>query len=160
VLHELREQGVIGAIGAGMNQAGMLGRFAREADMDVFLCAGRYTLLDQSALRELLPACEAKGLSLVIGGLLNSGILSDPSPGARFNYEEAPPEWLMRAQGIRRVCERHGVPLLAAAMQFPLAHPRVAGILAVSGDAIDDAYVQKWIKALRLEAIWDRVPSL
>lgn len=130
VLHELRDQGVVGAIGAGMNQAGMLARFAREADMDVFLCAGRYTLLDQSALPELLPACETRGITLVIGGLLNSGILADPTAGARFDYETAPPELLARAQGIRDVCQRHDVPLLAAAMQFPLAHPRVAGILA------------------------------
>lgn len=130
VLHELREQGVIGAIGAGMNQAEMLARFARETDMDVFLCAGRYTLLDQSALAELLPACETRGISLVIGGLMNSGILVNPDPGARFDYEEAPAEWLTRAQGIRAVCERHHVPLRAAAMQFPLAHPRVAAILA------------------------------
>ena len=130
VLHELRAQGVIGAIGAGMNQAEMLARFAREADMDVFLCAGRYTLLDQSGLAELLPACAAKSISLVIGGILNSGILSDPRPGARFDYAEASPAWLTRAQGIRDVCARHDVPLLAAAMQFPLAHPTVAGILA------------------------------
>ena len=100
-LHDLRDQGVIGAIGAGMNQAEMLARFAREADMDVFLCAGRYTLLDQSALAELLPACEVRGISLVIGGLLNSGILANPTPGARFDYEEAPAELLARAQGIR-----------------------------------------------------------
>ncbi|MCY7417505.1 MAG: aldo/keto reductase [Chloroflexi bacterium] len=129
-LHVLRAQGVIGAIGAGMNQAEMLSRFVHEADMDVFLCAGRYTLLDQSGLVELLPACEARGSSLVIGGLLNSGILADPSPGARFDYAVASPDVLARAQGIREVCERHDVPLLAAAMQFPLAHPRVASILA------------------------------
>ena len=91
-LHELRAQGVVGAIGAGMNQAEMLARFARETDMDVFLCAGRYTLLDQSALPELLPACEARGISLVIGGLLNSGILANPAPGARFDYPGGPAE--------------------------------------------------------------------
>jgi D-threo-aldose 1-dehydrogenase len=130
VLHELRDQAVIGAIGAGMNQTEMLTRFAREADMDVFLCAGRYTLLDQSALADLLPMCETRGISLVIGGLLNSGILANPTPGARFDYEAAPIELLARAQGIRDVCQRHDVPLLAAAMQFPLAHPRVASILA------------------------------
>jgi len=130
VLHDLRDEGVVGAIGAGMNQAEMLTRFAREADMDVFLCAGRYTLLDQSALAELLPACEPRGISLVIGGLLNSGILADPTAGARFDYEMAPATLLERAQGIRDVCQRHDVPLLAAAMQFPLAHPRVASILA------------------------------
>lgn len=130
VLHDLRDQGVIGAIGAGMNQAAMLARFAREADMDILLCAGRYTLLDQSALVELLPACEARGISVVVGGVLNSGILVNPVPGALFDYQEAPSAWLARAQGIRAACDRHGVPLLAAAMQFPMAHPRVAGILA------------------------------
>jgi D-threo-aldose 1-dehydrogenase len=153
-LHELREQGVIRAIGAGMNQAEMLTRFAHEADMDVFLCAGRYTLLDQSGLAELLPACDAKGISLVIGGLMNSGVLANPTPGARFDYQEVRPEVLARAQGIRSVCERHGIPLLAAAIQFPLAHPRVAAILAgVRQPAHLDAYPE----GMRLpiaDALW------
>jgi len=158
-LHDLRAQGVIGAIGAGMNQAEMLARFARDTDMDVFLCAGRYTLLDQSALPELLPACEARGISLVIGGLLNSGILADPAPGARFDYQAAPEGVLARAQGIRDVCRRHQVPLLAAAMQFPLAHPRVASILA---GVRRPAHLDDYPAGMRLpipDALWDDLRS-
>lgn len=127
-LHELRAQGVVGAIGAGMNQAEMLARFAREGDFDVFMVAGRYTLLDQAALPELLPLCEEKGISVVAVGLMNSGILADPRPGARFDYAAAPPELIERAQHLDSVCERHGVDLKTAAIQFPLGHPSVASV--------------------------------
>jgi D-threo-aldose 1-dehydrogenase len=129
-LEQLRAEGVVRAIGAGMNQAEMLARFAREGDFDVFLLAGRYTLLDHSALRELLPVAAARGVSIVAGGLMNSGLLADPRPGATFNYSPAPPELLARAQRLRDVCERHRVPLRAAAIQFPLAHPAVTSIVA------------------------------
>jgi D-threo-aldose 1-dehydrogenase len=129
-LHGLREQGVVGAIGAGMNQAEMLARFAREGDFDVFLVAGRYTLLDQAALPELLPLCVEKGISVVAGGAMNSGLLADPKPGARFNYAPAPPDLVARAQRIRAVCERHDVPIKAAAIQFALAHPAVVSLVA------------------------------
>ena len=81
-LHRMREEGLIGAIGAGMNQSAMLARFAREGDFDVFLLAGRYTLLDQEALPELLPLCVERGIAIVLGGVMNSGILADPRPGA------------------------------------------------------------------------------
>jgi D-threo-aldose 1-dehydrogenase len=129
-LDRLRAEGVVRAIGAGMNQAEMLARFAREGDFDVFLVAGRYTLLDQAALPEFLPLCVAKGIAVVIGGVMNSGILADPRTGARFNYAPAPPELIEQAQRIKAVCERHGVPLRAAAIQFPLAHPAVAALVA------------------------------
>lgn len=129
-LAELREEGVVGAIGAGMNQAEMLTRFVREAGIDVVLCAGRYTLLDQGALDELLPACLERSVSVVIGGVMNSGLLADPSPSSHFNYGPVPAEWLDRALRLKAVCERHDVPLRAAAIQFPLAHPAVASILA------------------------------
>jgi len=129
-LHRLREQGVIGAIGAGMNQSAMLARFARETEMDAFLVAGRYTLLDQDALPELLPLCVARGISVLIGGAMNSGVLADPRPGAHFDYGPAGPDVLERAQRLAATCLRHGVPLRAAAMQFPLAHPAVAGLIA------------------------------
>ena len=129
-LHRLREQGVIGAIGAGMNQSAMLARFARETEMDAFLVAGRYTLLDQDALPELLPLCVARGISVLIGGAMNSGVLADPRPGAHFDYGPAGPAVLERAQRLAATCLRHGVPLRAAAMQFPLAHPAVAGLIA------------------------------
>jgi D-threo-aldose 1-dehydrogenase len=129
-LHRLREQGVVRAIGVGMNQSAMLVRFARETQVDAFLVAGRYTLLDQDALPELLPSCAERGISVLIGGAMNSGVLADPRPGAHFDYGPAGPEVLDRARRLATTCERHGVPLRAAAVQFPLAHPAVAGLIA------------------------------
>jgi D-threo-aldose 1-dehydrogenase len=128
-LDRLRGEGVIGAVGAGMNQAEMPARFAREARMDCFLIAGRYTLLDQAALTELLPLCVERGVGIIVGGVYNSGLLADPRPGATFNYRPAPREWLERAQRLKAVCDRHQTPLMAAALQFPLAHPAVATVL-------------------------------
>ncbi len=127
---ELRSQGVIGAVGVGMNGWQMLARFARDGEFDCFLMAGRYTLLDQSALPELLPLCESRDIGVVIGGPYNSGILaSDLSPGATYFYDEAPPEVLERARSIGAVCDRYGVPLKAAALQFCLAHPAVVSVI-------------------------------
>jgi D-threo-aldose 1-dehydrogenase len=128
-LDRLRADGVIGAVGAGMNQAEMLTRFAREGDFDCFLLAGRYTLLDQVALEELLPECLERGIAIIAGGVYNSGILADPKPGAHYNYQTAPTHLIERAQRIRDVCSRHGVPLKAAAMQFPLGHPAVTCVV-------------------------------
>lgn len=129
-LARLRETGVVGAIGAGMNQSAMLARFAREGDFDVFMVAGRYTLLDQDALTDLLPLCEERGIAVVVGGVMNSGILADPRPGSRFNYVPAREDLLERAQRLAAVCARHEVPLKAAAIQFPLAHPAVVSLVA------------------------------
>jgi D-threo-aldose 1-dehydrogenase len=128
-LDRLRAEGVIGAVGAGMNQAEMLTRFAREGDFDCFLLAGRYTLLDQVALKELLPECLKRGIAIIAGGVYNSGILADPKPGAHYDYQSAPAELLERAQSIRNVCARHGVPIKAAALQFPLGHPAVTCVV-------------------------------
>ena len=129
-LYDLRSQGVVGAVGAGMNQCPMLARFAREADPDCFLLAGRYTLLDQSGLEELLPLCVEKGIGIVLGGPYNSGILaSDLSDDTTFDYLPAPREVVERARRIKDVCGRHGVPLKAAALQFGLAHPAVAATI-------------------------------
>ena len=129
-LDELRADGVVGAIGAGMNQAQMLARFAREADFDCFLLAGRYTLLDQVGLDELLPLCLERGIAISVGGAFNSGILAGPQPGATFNYAPAPAALVERARRIGEVCSRWGVPLKAAALQFPLGHPAVVSVLA------------------------------
>jgi D-threo-aldose 1-dehydrogenase len=127
---KLREQGAIGAIGAGMNQPEMLARFAREGDFDCFLLAGRYTLLDQSALHELFPLCIQKRIGIIIGGPYNSGILATGAqPGAVFTYKTAPPEIMDRVRQIEEVCGAHGVPLKAAALQFPLAHKAVVSII-------------------------------
>jgi D-threo-aldose 1-dehydrogenase len=129
-LARLREDGIVRAIGAGMNQSPMLARFAREGEFDVFMLAGRYTLLDQEALTELLPLCVERGIAIAVGGVMNSGILADPRPGARFNYVLADEERLERAQRLAAVCTRYGVSLKAAAVQFPLAHPAVASVVA------------------------------
>lgn len=128
-LAELRSQGVTRAISAGMNQAAMLARFAAEADFDCFLVGGRYTLLDQSALAELLPACAERGIGLLVGGVYNSGILANPEPGARYDYEPADQDLLARAQRLAAVCARHDVPLKAAAIQFPFGHPAVTSVV-------------------------------
>ena len=129
-LADLRSQGVVTAIGAGMNEWEMPARFAREADFDCFLVAGRYTLLDQTALAEFLPLCQQKGISVILGGPYNSGILaSDLSPEATYQYAKAPPDILDRARRVRAICDLYGVPLNAAALQFGLAHPAVASTI-------------------------------
>ncbi|MFE7617617.1 aldo/keto reductase [Streptomyces sp. NPDC057496] len=140
-LERLRAQGLVGAIGAGMNQTEMLTRFLRDTDVDVVLCAGRHTLLDQSALTELLPEAAARGRGVVVGGVFNSGLLADPRPGATYDYTAAPQALLDRALRIRAVTENHGVPLRAAALHYPLAHPAVAGVLVGtrSPDEVRDA---------------------
>lgn len=125
-LAELKSQGVIGAIGAGMNQAEMLRDFAKNADFDCFLLAGRYTLLDQIALKELLPLCQQKNISIIIGGAYNSGILATGAvEGAHYNYEPAPPEIMEKTRKIEAVCTRFNVSMKAAALQFPFGHPTV-----------------------------------
>jgi D-threo-aldose 1-dehydrogenase len=129
-LERLRDEGVIAAVGAGMNQAEMLVRLAREARFDCFLLAGRYTLLDQSGLTQLLPLCLDAGIAVIIGGVFNSGILADPERRQIYDYRAAPPDVVARALRIRAVCERNDVPLKAAAIQFPLGHAAVASVLS------------------------------
>lgn len=129
-LDKLRSQGAIRAVSAGMNQSEMLARFAREGDFDCFLLAGRYSILEQGAMDELFPLCAKKNIGIMLGGTYNSGILaSDLSPGAKFNYADAPPDVLERARGLQTVAARHNVSLKAAASQFALAHPQVTCII-------------------------------
>jgi len=128
-LDRLRKEGSIKAVGAGMNQAEMPARFAREADFDCFLLAGRYTLLDRTGALELLPLCEERGIAIIAGGVFNSGILANPGPGATFDYRAAPADLVRQAERLHATCERHGVELKAAAIQFPLRHPAVASVL-------------------------------
>ncbi|MEU9352027.1 aldo/keto reductase [Streptomyces griseoloalbus] len=136
-LERLRTEGVVGAIGAGMNQSAMLTRFVRDTDVDVVLCAGRYTLLDQSALTDLLPAALDHGTSVVLGGAFNSGLLADPVPGATYNYVRAPAEMLDRALRMKDAAERHGTTLRAAALAFCAAHPAVASVLVGARSAAE-----------------------
>ena len=125
-LDELRRSGVVRAIGIGVNERGVLLEALEWGDWDAFLLAGRYTLLEQAPLDDLLPKCLSSGVSIVVGGPLNSGILAGRDT---WNYKAAPPEVVARVDAIRRVCDRHQVPLATAALQFPLAHPAVAAII-------------------------------
>jgi D-threo-aldose 1-dehydrogenase len=131
-LAELRAQGVIGAVGAGMNQAPALARFAREADVDCLLLAGRFTLLDHTGARELLRLCEQREVALIVGGVYNSGILAGPAGRATFDYRPAPPELRERVDRLEAACAARDVPLMAAAIQFPFRAPAVASVLSGS----------------------------
>jgi D-threo-aldose 1-dehydrogenase len=129
-LADLRSQGVIKAVGVGINQWQMLCDFAEAGDFDYFLLAGRYTLLDQDSMARLLPLCEKRSVSLVVGGPYNSGILATGAVGgATYDYHPATPEILDRVRRMEAVCARHGVALQAAALQFPLHNPLVASII-------------------------------
>lgn len=140
VLANLRDAGEIAAIGVGMNWSEPLAQFATEADFDVFLLAGRYTLLEQDSMDDLLPRMQENNVSLVAGGVYNSGLLVDPTPDATYDYQPAPPEVVERAQDLKSVCDDFGVPLRAAAIQFPLHHPVVACVVvgARTPEQLDD----------------------
>ena len=124
-LAELRGQGVVGAIGAGMNSATALTWLVERCDLDCVLAAGRYTLLDDSAAESLFPLCLRRGVAVLAGGVFNSGILAGADDGATYDYAPAPPATLTRARRMRDACARYGVPLAAAALQFTLRHPAV-----------------------------------
>ncbi len=127
---ELRDQGVISAIGAGVNEWESCQWLAERGDFDLFLLAGRYTLLEQEALNSFLPLCEDRGIGIVIGGPYNSGILATGAkPGAFYNYDPAPQEILDRVNRIEAICGRHDVRMLDAAFQFPLLHPSVVSVI-------------------------------
>ena len=129
-LHRLRAEGVVRAIGVGMSDTQILDRFARETEIDAILLAGRYTLLNQTASVDLLPTCGRRGITVIAGGVMNSGILADPGAAGRYDYRRAPAAVVDRAHAIAAICERHGVPIKAAAIQFPLRDPAVAGLVA------------------------------
>jgi D-threo-aldose 1-dehydrogenase len=127
-LRTLQREGLVGAIGLGVNDVRIVLDVLREAELDVLLLAGRYSLLDHGALPELLPLCVARGVRVALGGAFNSGLLATGTRGtqvARFNYAPATREWIERTARIEAIGDAHGVPLRAAALQFPLAHPAI-----------------------------------
>lgn len=130
-LTELRDQGLVGAIGAGMNEWEYPLELARAGDFDAFLLAGRYTLLEQDSL-PFMDYCAQNEISVVIGGVYNSGLLANPKVGAHDNYAPVSSERLERAFALQKVCEQHGIPLRAAALQFPLFHPAVSSVLTAA----------------------------
>jgi D-threo-aldose 1-dehydrogenase len=134
-LARLKAEGTIAGFGLGVNEWQVCADALAHTDLDVLLLAGRYTLLDQTALPELLPLCVKRRTRVVVGGPFNSGILATgtrPADGRTvyFNYAPAPPDIIARAAAIESLCASHGVPLKAAALQFPRAHPAVACVLA------------------------------
>ena len=140
-LVELKSQGIIRGIGAGMNQWEMEAEFARQAEFDCFLLAGRYSLLEQGPVHEFLPLCERKKISVFLGGVFNTGILATGAVrGARYQYAEAPPEMMDKTRKIEVVCARHSIMLKSAALQFPLAHPAVKSLVVgmVTPQEIDE----------------------
>lgn len=137
-LVSLREQGVVRAIGGGLNEWEACEDFARAGDFDCFLLAGRYTLLDQTSLDSFLPLCQERGIGIILGGPYNSGILATGAvDGAMYDYAPASPEILERTRAIERICASHDVPLRAAALQFPLSHPMVATVIPGARDVAE-----------------------
>ena len=129
-LDKLRSDGTVKAIGCGVNEADMCERFVRAADFDVMLLAGRYSLLEQPALASFLPLALEKNVGVILAGVLNSGILATgPAAGAKYNYVDAPADVLAKVSAIQKVCERHGVPLLRAALHFATLHPAVVTVI-------------------------------
>lgn len=167
-LIELREQGVISAVGAGMNQWEMEWSFAKNSDVNCFLLAGRYTLLEQTSL-DFLDWCTENEVSIFLGGVYNSGILvTGPVAGAKYNYEDAPAEILAKVGRLQEVTERHGVPLHIAALHFAGAHPAIASLVigsASAGEADDNRAIwdegtpaQMWQELRENELIEARAP--
>ena len=156
-LEELRAQGLVRAIGAGMNQAPALARLVREADLDCVLLAGRYTLLDRSAAAGLLPACAERGVAVIAGGVFNSGILAG---GATYDYAPAPAAVVARVRRMRAACERHGASLTAAALQFPLRHPAVACVLVGARSPAELREAARLLADLVPAALWDELERL
>lgn len=129
-LQELKEGGAIGAIGAGINELGMIPRLLELCDLDFFLLALKYTLGEQETLDSELPLCVERDVGIIIGAVFNSGLYATgPVPGAKYNYADPTPEQTDKARRIAAVCESHDVPLIAAALQFPLLHPQVTCVI-------------------------------
>ena len=137
ILHTLKSQGVIKAIGVGLNFPDIAMRIMSEVDLDIALIAGRYTLLDQSAQSELLPYALEKKVDITIGGVFNSGVLANPVKGATFEYLPASDEIITRAQKIGAFLQERGVSLTSAALQFPLRHPAVTSVLTGSRNSAE-----------------------
>lgn len=138
-LDELRSAGDVAAIGAGVNEWQVCERLLGLGDFDGFLLAGRYTLLEQEALDSFLPLCVERDVGIILGGPYNSGILATgPIPGAKYNYDDAPPDILARTRQIQSVCAAHSTPLIAAALQFVMGHPAVKTVIpgAVNADEV------------------------
>ena len=157
-LQLLRHEGLVRQIGLGVNDVQVCLDVLHQADLDCLLLAGRYSLIDQSALPELLPLCVQKGVRIALGGVFNSGILATGVRGPlapRFNYTAAPAHWVDKVARIEVVCNAFGVPLRAAALQFALAHPAIE-IVIVGAQTVAHWHDAVAMAALRIDArFWD-----
>lgn len=155
-LERLRGEGAIDAFGIGVNETAVAIELIDRVRMDVILLAGRYTLLEQGALTAFLPRCQAEGIAVVIGGPYNSGLLAG---GGTYDYEPAPASVAARARAIETVCERHGVALGAAALQFPLAHPMVASVIPGLASAEEVHQTVQRYQTPIPPALWDALKA-
>jgi D-threo-aldose 1-dehydrogenase len=159
-LAKLREEGVVKAIGAGINEWEIAEKLAMLGDFDVFLLAGRYTLLEQESLTSFLPQCLEKKIGVVIGGPFNSGILATgPKPGARYNYASASDEILKRVRAIEKVCRSHDVKLAHAALQFPLGHRAIVSVIPGGQKPSEVARNADMMQAPIPQALWRDLKS-
>lgn len=159
-LSALRDEAVIGGFGVGTNFTEVAHELVRRTDLDTVMIAGRYSLLDRRAETALLPACAERNVAVLVAGVLNSGLLADPRPGARFDYEAAP-EWIVTAaRRMSEACERHKVPLRAAALQFPARHPAVRSVVVGPGRpaSVHDTFAQ--LSAPVPHELWHELDAL
>jgi D-threo-aldose 1-dehydrogenase len=158
-LAELRAQGVVGAVGVGMNQVEMLEWFLPRSDLDCVLVAGRYTLLDTRAAAALLPECQRRGVGVLAGGVFNSGVLADPGPAATYDYLPASPDVMDRARRIGAVCARYGLPIGAAALQFTLRHPAVTAAVVGARSPAEMATDAQYLACGVPDALFDELAA-
>jgi D-threo-aldose 1-dehydrogenase len=155
-LVELKKSGQIGAIGLGVNEVEACEEAMGHGDFDCFLLAGRYTLLEQGALDRFFPACQKRNISIIVGGPFNSGVLARVGQSdATYNYGAVPAEIARRAAALHETCAHHNVPLPAAAVQFPLAHPAVAAIIPGARNAAEVASHWQWARLKIPVALWE-----
>lgn len=158
-MRELRDAGAVGAIGLGVNEQAVCEEVLDHADVDVFLLAGRYTLLEQTALESFLPRCVARSVGIVIGGPFNSGALVETTGTLHYNYEAAPAEIIERVGRLRQVCAAHGVALAAAALQFPLAHPAVLSVIPGMATPAQVTDAARWLDVSIPPTLWSDLRS-
>jgi aryl-alcohol dehydrogenase-like predicted oxidoreductase len=159
-LARMRGEGLVGAIGVGMNQTEMLCRFVAETDVDEVLVAGRYSLLDRSATRTLVPLCVSRGVRVVVGGVLGSGVLADPSATARYGYEPVTAEVLQVVLDLQQRCAAYDVPLVAAALQLPLRDLGVDTLLLGARSAEEVRTALSMLTVTVPDDLWDELDAV
>jgi len=160
-LHQLRSEGIIDAIGLGVNEWEVCSAALKHGDFNCFLLAGRFTLLDQSALSTLLPECQQRKVSIINGGVFNSGLLANINAAElKYDYGNAPEEKIAKAKKIDAVCKKYEIPLAAAALQFPLQHPAVSTIISGARSGKEVSEIIDWLDLEIPGALWEELFAL